>query len=125
MFKNYLISFLLAIMSLPIKKNCMFGLFLIHQISLHAEEMCTANKVCCLSFIYLFFKYLFAYLFGCAGSQLQHVGSSSLPRYHQTWAPCIDNTDSEPLDYQGNPYFSFNLLILLSYRKTFNIVIFF
>lgn len=28
----------------------MFGLFLIHQISLHAEEMCTANKVCCLSF---------------------------------------------------------------------------
>lgn len=50
MFKNYLISFLLAIMSLPIKKNCMFGLFLIHQISLHAEEMCTANKVCCLSF---------------------------------------------------------------------------
>lgn len=50
MFKNYLISFLLAIMSLPIKKKLHVWSFLIHQISLHAEEMCTANKVCCLSF---------------------------------------------------------------------------
>ena len=40
----------------------MFGLFLIHQISLHAEEMCTVNKVCCLSFIYFLNTYLLIYL---------------------------------------------------------------
>ena len=38
-------------------------------------------------------KYIYFYLFGCAGSQLHHVGSGSLTR-DQTQAPCIGSTES-------------------------------
>ena len=37
-----------------------------------------------------FFK---TYLFGCSGSQLQHVGSSSLSG-DRTWSPCVGNAKS-------------------------------
>ena len=33
---------------------------------------------------------------------LKHMGSSS-PTSYRTWAPCIGNTDSQPLDHQGSP----------------------
>ena len=49
----------------------------------------------------LFFL-IFIYLFGCSGSQLQHVGSSSLTR-DRTWAPCTGSSESQPLDHQGIP----------------------
>ena len=49
-----------------------------------------------------FFFFNFIYLFGCSGSQLQHVGSSSLTR-DQTWAPCAGSSESQLLDHQGSP----------------------
>ena len=56
----------------------------------------------CLNFLarqnfFLFLKYLF----GCAGSQLKHVVSSSLTR-DRIWAPCIGSPEFQPLDYQGS-----------------------
>ena len=54
---------------------------------------------------HMFFKvFIFIYVFDCAGSYLQHVGSSSLTR-DQTCVPCIGSLESatEPpgksLDY--------------------------
>ena len=46
------------------------------------------------------------YLFGCPGSQLQYVGSSSLNR-DGTQDPCIGSVESQPLDHQGSPQASF------------------
>ena len=40
------------------------------------------------------------YLCGCARSQLQHVGSSSLTR-DGTRAPCVGRMESQPVDHQG------------------------
>ena len=48
-----------------------------------------------------FLKSIFIYLFGCAGSQLQHVGSSSLTR-DRIPAPCIRSAESQPLYHQGS-----------------------
>ena len=48
-----------------------------------------------------FFFLMLIYLFGCARSWLQHVGSSSLTRY-RTWAPCIGSVESQPLDHVGS-----------------------
>ena len=45
------------------------------------------------SFYCQFFLLILIYLFGCAGSWLQHVGSSPLTR-DQTQAPCIGSTES-------------------------------
>ena len=45
------------------------------------------------------------YLFGCAGSYLWHVGSSSLTR---DWTPApLRWKQSWPLDHEGSPYFLF------------------
>ena len=41
----------------------------------------------------LIFFLIFIYLFGCARSSLQHVGSSSLTRV-PTQGPCIGSTES-------------------------------
>ena len=48
------------------------------------------------------------YLFGHAGFQLWHVGSSSLTR-DRTQAPCIGSADvqSQPLDHRGSPLIYF------------------
>ena len=40
-----------------------------------------------------FFLNVYFYLFGCTGSWLNHVGSSSLTR-DQTWGPCIGSAES-------------------------------
>ena len=48
--------------------------------------------------VFLFWKYLF----GCAPSLLQHVGSSSLTMA-QAWAPCMGSMKSSPLDHRGCP----------------------
>ena len=45
---------------------------------------------------------IFIYLFDCAGSSLQHVGSSSLTG-DRTQAPCIGSADSQPLGLPGKP----------------------
>ena len=45
---------------------------------------------------------LFIYLFGCTGSCLQHVGSSSLTR-EWTWVSWIRSAQSQSLDHQGSP----------------------
>ena len=37
------------------------------------------------------------------GSQLQHMGSSSLTG-DRTWAPCTGSSESQPLDHQGIPW---------------------
>ena len=47
------------------------------------------------------FIYLFIWLH--ENSQLQHVESNSQTR-DQTRFPCIESTDSQPLDHQGSPY---------------------
>ena len=46
------------------------------------------------------------YLFGCAASQLRHVGSSFLTR-DQTQGPCIGIQGFQPLDHQGSPSLTF------------------
>ena len=43
-----------------------------------------------IQYVISFFFFYVVYLFGCSGSQLQHVGSSSLTR-DQTWAPCTQS----------------------------------
>ena len=44
-----------------------------------------------------------------------HVGSSS-PTRDQTWAPCIGNIESYPLDHKGSPRMTFlNYMLLLSF----------
>ena len=44
--------------------------------------------------------------------KLQQVGSSSLTR-DQTWASCIENSESYPLDHQGSPtVIIFNAFVL-------------
>ena len=47
-------------------------------------------------------NFLFIYLFGCTGSCLQHVGSSSLTR-EWTWVSWIRSAQSQSLDHQGSP----------------------
>jgi len=51
------------------------------------------------------FIYLFIFLFGCDGSYLWHVGSSSLMR-DQTQAPCIGSTEFYSLAHQGSPNYT-------------------
>ena len=46
-----------------------------------------------------FKKHIFIYLFGCAESQLQHVGCSS-PTRDRLPAPCLRSAESQPLDHQ-------------------------
>ena len=52
------------------------------------------------------FKKIFIDVFGCAGSSLWHVGSSSLNR-DGIQAPNIENAESSPLDHLGNSQFFF------------------
>ena len=47
----------------------------------------------------LYFFTIYLYLFGCAGSQLWQVGSSSQTR-DQTQAPCIGSSKPWPLGLQ-------------------------
>ena len=64
-------------------------------------------------FLFLFFfkkKSLCIYSPGCAGSELQHVGSSSLTR--DQGASCIGSSDSLLLDHQGSPSLYFLMLAL-------------
>ena len=49
-----------------------------------------------------FFLNLVVDVFVCSGSQLQHVGSSSLTR-DRTWFSHTGSVESWPLDYQGSP----------------------
>ena len=50
-----------------------------------------------------FLIFIYFSLFGCSGSSLRHVGSSSLTK-DQTQVPCIGSLVSYPLDHQGNPW---------------------
>ena len=67
-----------------------------------------------LSWVFYFFYYriwgwfiylLIYFLFGCDGSYLWHVGSSSLMR-DQTRAPCIGSTEFYSLDHQQSPNYT-------------------
>ena len=73
------------------------------------EDACALGFVS-LSFLFLK-KSLCIYSPGCAGSELQHVGSSSLTR-DQTQASCIGSSDSLLLDHQGSPSLYFLMLAL-------------
>ena len=60
------------------------------------------HSVFCFVLLTITFFFFNIYSFGCTGSQLQHVASSSLTR-DQIWVPCFQNTESQPLDHQGSP----------------------
>ena len=67
---------------------------------------------------FFFFKYLFIYLFGCAGSSLRHVGflvaacvRDLFPRPGiKPGPPSLGSAESYPLDHQGSPYFYWNFI---------------
>ena len=91
----------------------MFLQILCMLLSLYGTLVNILYLVCLLHFLHFssvslsitffsFFFLNFIYLFGCSGSQLQHVGSSSLTR-DRTWAPCTGSSESQPLDHQGSP----------------------
>ena len=66
-------------------------------------------------FHFICYKYFFSliksfHLFSCTGSQLRHMGSSSLTR-DRTWVPCIGSKESQPVDHQGRPCEYFSILI--------------
>ena len=78
-----------------------------HNSNLHPEKIYKILHVWLLLFIpqvsiAFLILFLCVYLFGCTGSQLRPVGSSSLTRAW-TWAPCIGSSESQPLDHRGSP----------------------
>ena len=93
----------------------------------------TSNYISAGSFFFFFF-FKFIDLFGCAGSQLWHVGSLvaacgllvaacgiQFPDQGLNLAPCIGSAESQPLDHQeSSSAGSFSLLHCLQYFIVFN-----
>ena len=61
--------------------------------------------------------FIFQNVFGWTWSWLHHVGSSSLTR-DPSWAPCIGNTESQPLDHWRCPLRVFIAVLYFLYSDT-------